>query len=76
MRQDKKWEERYRLAKRYYNAFGDLKIPSSYVTEDGCLLGRWLMRQREQSRKHTLRAERRELLRRIGFEGEVETQKT
>ena len=76
MRQDKKWEERYRLAKRYYNAFGDLKIPSSYVTEDGCLLGRWLMRQREQSRKHTLRAERRELLRRIGFEGEMETQKT
>lgn len=68
--QDENWDERYRLAKRYWNEHGNIRIPASYVTEDGQLLGKWLVRQREQCRNRTLKKERRELLSRIGMEWE------
>lgn len=68
---DRQWRERYRLAEAYYKMHGNLRMPAAYVTEDGRRLGRWVRRQREQSRKHALNEERRELLSRIGFEGDV-----
>jgi len=41
------WERYFAQAEEYYQKNGDLDIPSGYVTEDGCKLGRWIKRQRE-----------------------------
>ena len=70
---DTQWRDRYRCAERYYKAHGNLKVPVTYVTEDGRLLGKWVSRQKEQYKKHTLSKERRELLSRIGFEGDMDS---
>lgn len=70
---DRQWRDRYRCAERYYKTHGNLKVPVTYVTEDGRLLGRWICRQKEQYKKHTLSKERRELLSRIGFEGDMDS---
>ena len=40
------WEKSYQAAYRYWNEYGNLKVPSAYVTEDGYHLGRWIRRQR------------------------------
>ena len=63
----------FRSAELYYRANGSLKAPAAYTTEDGKLLARWVGRQREQYKKHTLSEERRELLSRIGFEGDMDS---
>ena len=55
----------------YYKTYGNLKIPVTYVTEDGLLLGRWVGRQREKYKKHALSREQKELLLKIGFEGDM-----
>ncbi len=68
---DKQWKERYCSAERYYKTYGNLKIPVTYVTEDGLLLGRWVGRQREKYKKHALSREQKELLLKIGFEGDM-----
>ena len=53
---DKKesWLEKYKLAKVYYEHYGNLKIPNSFKTingydydENGVALGRWLSTQRQ-----------------------------
>ena len=43
---DFNWEQNYLAAKRYYQAYGDLNVPSSYVSGDGIALGAWLQRLR------------------------------
>ena len=45
-RNDRKWQAAYDAAVRYYQAHGDLNVPSEYVTPDGVLLGKWVARQR------------------------------
>ena len=45
-RNDRKWQAAYDAAARYYQAHGDLNVPSEYVTPDGVLLGKWVARQR------------------------------
>lgn len=42
------WEQGYKAAEEYYCSHGDLEAPSSYVTEDGFALGRWLDSQRKR----------------------------
>lgn len=42
----REWEEWYADAKAYYEIYGDLLVPTSYRTEKGVLLGRWIERQR------------------------------
>lgn len=68
---DRQWETRYQYAKMYYKTHGNLRVPVTYVTQDGVQLGRWINRQREQERKHTLSRERKRLLNRIGFEVDI-----
>ncbi len=70
---ERQWRKRYHFAELYYRANGSLKAPAAYTTEDGKLLARWVGRQREQYKKHTLSEERRELLSRIGFEGDMDS---
>ena len=44
---DRIWEERYSEAKSYYEAHGDLNIPSDYQDCQGKKLKRWLTRQKK-----------------------------
>lgn len=43
---DTRWEENYAAARSYYETYGDLNVPSKYVTENGIRLGSWLQRLR------------------------------
>ena len=45
-RNDRKWQAAYAAAARYYQAHGDLNVPSEYIDPDGVLLGKWVSRQR------------------------------
>ena len=45
-RNDRKWQAAYDAAARYYQAHGDLNVPSEYIAPDGVLLGKWVSRQR------------------------------
>ena len=45
-RNDRKWQAAYDAAVRYYQAHGDLNVPSEYIDPDGVLLGKWVSRQR------------------------------
>ena len=40
------WEQRYALAKRYYEEHGDLQVPAGYVAE-GVWLNKWLNEQKQ-----------------------------
>ena len=42
----RKWQENFEAAKRYAEQFGNLEVPSNYITPDGILLGKWIARQR------------------------------
>ncbi|WP_418412619.1 helicase associated domain-containing protein, partial [Anaerobutyricum hallii] len=65
------WNEKYALAKRYYEEFGDLNVPVSYCV-NGVKLGRWISNVRSK-RKHpgasgmVLDEDRIRLLDRIGM---------
>ena len=43
---DRKWNEGYQEAKRYFDAHGDLNVPAEYVSPGGYNLGNWVKRQR------------------------------
>lgn len=43
-----KWMKMYNLAARYYDANGDLLIPSRYKTSEGINLGTWIKHQRQR----------------------------
>ena len=45
-RKERQWNETYQAARRYFEAHGDLNVPTDYVSLEGCPLGRWLRRQR------------------------------
>ena len=45
-RNDHRWQTAYQTAERYYQAHGDLDVPSEYIDENGVLLGKWISRQR------------------------------
>ena len=68
----RQWNEKYALAKRYYEEFGDLNMPVSYCV-NGVKLGRWISNVRSK-RKHpgasgmVLDEDRISLLDRIGMD--------
>ena len=39
---DLQWNRNYQMAKEYYEANGHLRIPGTYVTDDGVHLGQWI----------------------------------
>ena len=45
-RNDRQWNEGYQEAKRYFDAHGDLNVPTNYVSPGGYNLGNWVKRQR------------------------------
>ena len=63
------WEEKYQLAKAYYEEHGDLNMPHDY-TSNGVWLGKWLNEQKliaEGKRKKQLTSEQLTKLEEIGF---------
>ncbi len=42
------WEEKYSVAKKYFEDHGHLDIPDNYVAEDGMRLGKWISYIRNQ----------------------------
>ena len=50
-RNDRKWNEVYQAAKRYFEANGNLDIPVAYVSPEGYALGKWVRRQRYARQK-------------------------
>ncbi len=67
------WEMYYLKAKAYYEAYGNLKIPKTYRTDNGLSLGAWLVTQRRVYNKKAvgnLTQEQIEKLTAIGMEWE------
>ncbi len=60
------WEGFYDAASDYYQRFGNLNIPTSYITDEGRHLGKWIRRQRE-ARGRSLREDRMKKLEAIGM---------
>lgn len=50
-RNDRKWNEVYQAAKRYFEANGNLNVPVAYVSPEGYALGKWVRRQRYARQK-------------------------
>lgn len=40
------WEQNYQEAKEYFEQYGDLRVPASYVTKTGLALGIWIQMMR------------------------------
>ena len=47
---EKEWNNCYEAAKVYYKTHGDLNVPATYKTPDGLLLGKWIDRQRRNTK--------------------------
>lgn len=45
------WNYMYEKAKEYYETYGDLKIPTNYVCDDGAKLSQWIYDMRRRYRK-------------------------
>ena len=60
-----KWDYYYKIAEKYYIEHGNLAVRCNYVTDDGCDLGAWLLKQRVIYKN--LSDKRKELLANIGF---------
>ena len=48
---DELWLKMFGIAKKYFEVNGNLNVPSDYVTSDGFLLGKWILRQRNIYKK-------------------------
>jgi len=59
------WQLRYSIARRYYEAHGDINIPQTVVV-DGVWIGKWLREQRKKKEK--LKPEQVMLLEEIGMQ--------
>lgn len=66
MYDDKKWSEKYKLAKKYYKENGNLLIPSSYII-NGVNLGRWIINERRNKKIGKMPHYRKVLLDEIGM---------
>ena len=59
------WETAYQEAVHYWKRFGNLDVPTLYVTETGFKLGRWIHRQRDFERNGKLSEVRKKRLNQI-----------
>ena len=64
-KQDRAWQEKYAEAVSYYREHKNLDVPTGYVTENGCHLGKWISNQRISYEK--LSKTRIEMLNKIGM---------
>ncbi len=67
------WEYYYVAAMQYYQKYGHLRVPKSYVTDDGLTLGMWLQTQRRVNAGNipgNLTQEKKDRLNLLGMEWE------
>ena len=71
---DDTWNKMYELAKKYYEHYGNLKIPRSFKTlngydvdEKGCNLGLWIGTQKANYKKGSLLEDKIKKLEKIGM---------
>ena len=67
---DHVWEQYFTEAEKYFERYGDLKVPNSYVTDNGLKLGIWIQRMRSaktDERLGVLTREKQERLEKIGM---------
>ncbi|ADU24057.1 Helicase associated domain protein [Ruminococcus albus] len=64
---NEKWNEKYELAKAYFEEHGDLDISYSYTVDDYAL-GKWLSNQKTYHNNSKLSAEQEEMLNAIGIQ--------
>ncbi len=62
------WNKSYEHACEYFKKYGNLNIPVSYMTDDGCRLGKWI---RRQNNKDSLTDEKIKKLQKIGMTWDV-----
>ena len=63
---EQQWDKGYEEAKAYYDAYGNLNVPVSYVSPSGYKLGHWIVDRREKGKaKHSI--ERQEQLNALGM---------
>lgn len=70
------WEQKFELAKKYYETHGDLDIPAAYTTADGTNLGAWYRTVRNNYKNGTLPEEYRQKLESIGIRWESVLERT
>lgn len=63
----RQWNAGYAEAVVYYNATGNLDVPTMYVTATSYKLGAWLANQREQYKSGRIKAERKDKLDALGM---------
>ena len=61
------WDKLYDAACEYYKKNGSLNVSATYVTEDGCHLGRWVRRQRDAYQSSNLSEAKIQKLEKIGM---------
>ena len=61
------WDDWIQKATAYYEQYGDLAVPKSYITEDGFALGNWIGETRKKFSKDKLRDFQIEQLDKIGM---------
>ena len=64
------WMKNYKLAKEYYEEYGDLEVKESFQTKE-VALGRWIDTQRQTYKQGKLSEDRIQLLRDIGMRFEI-----
>jgi hypothetical protein len=72
------WEAYFNLASDYYEKNKDLKIPYSYITDNGLRLGLWIRRMRSyyKNKSNYLSPDKIKLLQNIGMVWEVRNEYT
>ena len=62
-----RWNEKYELAKKYYEENGHLNMLVSYITKEGAHLGAWIAQQRKMKKAGKLSDEKIQKLEKIGM---------
>jgi len=71
--EDKSWALHFSALQDFREKFQHCDVPVSYVTDEGLKLGRWVFRQRQDSKKIDFPKERRLLLDGLGFSWRLRT---
>ena len=69
-----RWNEKYELAKNYYEENGHLNMLVSHITKEGAHLGAWIAQQRKMKKAGKLSYEKIQKLEKIGMIWDVKLQ--
>lgn len=64
---DDHWETMYRELEKYREIYGNIRVPQSYITDSGLLLGSWLNLQRQKYNRCNISSYRKNKLETLGM---------